>query len=98
MNNQLPKFSHSGLEPRERAEIDNLLANKAMNDDNDAYSELVNMLIRKKYSPSHELAILRKKCANIEQGDAFEEWNSYAEECKKQAKEILDERNKELDG
>ena len=92
-----PKYSRSGLSPKERADFDNMKSKEALDNDTDEYSKLVNFLIRQRYSSSHETAILRKKIAGIEQGTAFEEWNTYAEECKERAKEILDnsQNNKE---
>lgn len=52
----------------------------------DMYAELVDRLIRRKYSVSAELAILRQKdTKHIE----FYNYNLYAEDCKKEAKEIL---------
>lgn len=51
-----------------------------------AYGELVEQLIRKKYTVSAELAILRQQ--NIKYVE-FYEYNEYAEQCKKKAKEIL---------
>ena len=90
---ETPKFSHSSMTPQERAKMDNMEAQEALNADSDPYAALVNKLIRQRYSPSHECAILRKKLAGIDQGTAFEEWNAYAEECKQKAKEILDNSN-----
>jgi hypothetical protein len=46
----------------------------------------VECLIRKKYSLSEELAILRQRDEKLTE---FAEYNSYAEECKAKAKEIL---------
>lgn len=90
---ETPKFSHSSMTPQERAKMDNMEAQEALNADTDPYAALVNKLIRQRYSPSHECAILRKKLAGIDQGTAFEEWNAYAEECKQKAKEILENSN-----
>ncbi len=50
------------------------------------YGELVERLIRQKYSVSAELAILRQQ--NTKPGE-FLEYNEYAEQCKAKAKEIL---------
>lgn len=50
------------------------------------YGELVEQLIRKKYSVSAELAILRQKDTKYVE---FYEYNEYAEQCKLKAKEIL---------
>lgn len=47
------------------------------------YGQMVNELIRKKYSLSEELSILRKK---DEKPEEWAEYNAYCEECKKQAK------------
>ena len=51
-----------------------------------AYGELVEQLIRKKYSLSAELAILRQQSTKYGE---FMEYNEYAEQCKAKAKEIL---------
>lgn len=51
-----------------------------------AYGELVEQLIRKRYSLSAELAILRQQNTKYVE---FYDYNQYAEECKAKAKEIL---------
>jgi hypothetical protein len=51
-----------------------------------AYGELVEQLIRKRYSLSAELAILRQQNTKYVE---FYDYNLYAEECKAKAKEIL---------
>ena len=50
------------------------------------YGELVESLIRRKYSLSAELAILRQRDSKPEE---FSEYNAYAEQCKAEAKAIL---------
>ena len=50
------------------------------------YGELVEILIRRKYSLSAELAILRQRDSKPEE---FAEYNAYAEQCKAEAKEML---------
>ena len=50
------------------------------------YIEEMERLIRKRYSVSAELAILRQRDSKPEE---FAEYNAYAEECKKRAKEEL---------
>ena len=52
-----------------------------------SYGELVEQLIRKKYSLSAELAILRQR---DEKPDEFAAYNVYAEQCKQKVKVILD--------
>lgn len=47
------------------------------------YMEYVDRLIRRKYSVSAELAILRQRDTKPEE---FAEYNAYAEECKARAK------------
>lgn len=47
------------------------------------YSNRVIMLIRKKYSVSDELAILRQRDVKAEEFDAY---NAYVEDCKATAK------------
>lgn len=50
------------------------------------YGELVELLIRKKYTVGAELAILRQR---DEKPEEFAEYNAYAEQCKVHAKAIL---------
>lgn len=50
------------------------------------YGELVELLIRKKYSVGAELAILRQR---DEKPTEFAEYNEYAEQCKADARRIL---------
>lgn len=50
------------------------------------YAGYVERLIRDRYSVSAELAILRQRDSNPEK---FAEYDAYAEECKKRAKEAL---------
>lgn len=54
------------------------------------YGELVELLIRKKYNVSAELAILRQR---DEKPEEFAEYNAYAEQCKIEAKKILSADN-----
>lgn len=50
------------------------------------YGQRVTQLIREKYDINAELAILRQR---DDKPTEFEAYNSYAEECKKKAKEEL---------
>lgn len=50
------------------------------------YGELVENLIRQRYSLSEELAILRQRYTKLEE---FDEYNAYAEQCKAKAKSLL---------
>lgn len=50
------------------------------------YDELVNTLIRKKYSLSQELAILRQKDTKPSE---YSEYYSYCEDCKLQARQPI---------
>ena len=50
------------------------------------YIDYVDKLIRARYSVSAELAILRQRDVKPEE---FAQYNAYAEECKKRAKEEL---------
>ena len=54
------------------------------------YETMVDFLISLKYSKSEENAILRKKIANIDTSNEFDDYNAYAEECKTLAKELLE--------
>ena len=58
---------------------------------NISYNNLVNSLIRDKYSESEEFAILRK--AMTLKTDEFTEYNAYVEECKVKAKEWINQRD-----
>lgn len=51
---------------------------------------IVNGLIRRNYSLSEELAILRQRDSK---SDEFAEYNAFAEECKSLANEILEKIN-----
>lgn len=51
---------------------------------------IVNELVRRKYTLPEELALLRQRDSKA---DEFTEYNTYAEECKKLANEILDKIN-----
>lgn len=59
-----------------------------------SYEQLVNKLVREKYTDSEEFAILRK--ALTEKTNEFYIYNAYVEECKLQAKAFIEERNKAL--
>ena len=61
---------------------------------NITYEQLVNKLVRERYSDSAEFAILRKAMSNVT--DEFLIYNAYVEECKLQAKAFIEEREKEL--
>ena len=50
------------------------------------YNEVVDGLVRQKYSLSEELAILRQRDSKP---DEFEAYNTYAEECKAKAREMM---------
>lgn len=50
------------------------------------YGEMVNGLIRRKYTLPEELAILRQRDTKAEE---FEAYNQYAEQCKKEIKESI---------
>ena len=51
-----------------------------------SYGEFVEKFIRRKYTISAELAILRQR---DEKPQEFAEYNAYAEQCKAEAKKIL---------
>lgn len=52
------------------------------------YGEVVNSLIRKRYSEWDEIAIIRQRDDKPEE---WAEYNAFCEECKKRAKEIMEE-------
>ncbi|MEE0962571.1 MAG: hypothetical protein U0L54_08515 [Bacteroidales bacterium] len=56
------------------------------------YANKVDELIREKYTISDELAILRQRESKPEE---YEEYYTYAEECKERAKHILINRKEE---
>lgn len=53
------------------------------------YGETVNGLIRRKYTLSEELAILRQRDTKAEE---FEAYNAYAESCKEEARGISEKQ------
>ena len=53
------------------------------------YGEMVNGLIRKKYTLSEELAILRQRDTKAEE---FEAYNAYAESCKEEARLLIEKQ------
>lgn len=55
-----------------------------------SYEELVETYVREKYSISDEIGILRQKDDKFLE---FTEYNNYVEECKKKAKEFVEERD-----
>lgn len=59
-----------------------------------SYENLVNKLVRERYSDSEEFAILRKAISNVT--DEYLIYNSYVEECKLQAKAFIEERESAL--
>lgn len=64
--------------------------------DNSSYEDLVVKLIRTKYSLNEELAILRK--SHINTTDEYHIYNAYVEQCKLDAKQFIEQRNKALEG
>ena len=54
-----------------------------------AYGETVNGLIRRKYTLSEELAILRQRDTKAEE---FEAYNAYAESCKEEARLLIEKQ------
>ena len=54
------------------------------------YGEKVNGLIRRKYTLSEELAILRQRDTKAEE---FEVYNAYAESCKEEARLLIEKQN-----
>lgn len=56
------------------------------------YEELVNQMVRERYTESEEFAILRKAINGIT--DEYRIYNTYVEDCKAQAKAFIKERNK----
>lgn len=53
------------------------------------YGETVNGLIRRKYTLSEELAILRQRDTKAEE---FESYNAYAESCKEEARLLIEKQ------
>lgn len=53
------------------------------------YGETVNELIRRKYTLSEELAILRQRDTKAEE---FEAYNAYAESCKEEAISLIEKQ------
>lgn len=61
---------------------------------NISYEDLVNKLVKERYSDSEEFAILRKAINGVT--DEFVAYNTYVEECKTQAKAFIAERDSSL--
>lgn len=59
------------------------------------YEELVNKLVKEKYSDSEEFAILRKAISNPN-NDEYLIYNAYVEDCKVRAREFVNERESVL--
>lgn len=59
------------------------------------YNDLVNGMVREKYSDSEEFAILRKSINNPYNAE-YVEYNAYVEECKARAKAFIAERDEVL--
>lgn len=55
-----------------------------------SYNDLVNGMVREKYTESEEFAILRKSVNGISQ--EFIDYNTYVEQCKSQVKAFIAER------
>lgn len=53
------------------------------------YGETVNGLIRRKYTLSEELAILRQRDTKAEE---FKAYNAYAESCKEEARLLIEKQ------
>lgn len=60
-----------------------------------SYNDLVNGMVREKYSDSEEFAILRKSINNPYNAE-YIEYNAYVEECKVKAKAFIVERDEAL--
>lgn len=58
----------------------------AFNKQNELYPQLVEYLIRQRYTISQELAIHRQRTSKKAE---FNNYNNYCEECKIKAKELL---------
>lgn len=86
---QLPKTTIEVLETIDYQE--NYLMVTYTKYSNITYDELVNGMVREKYSESEEFAILRKAMTNLT--DEFTEYNAYVESCKIQAKEWINQRD-----
>lgn len=57
------------------------------------YENLVVGLIREKYNADDEYAILRKKLANLDENNEFDEYSQFVESCKIKAKAFIYERD-----
>lgn len=61
-----------------------------------SYEQLVNQLVKQRYSDSEEFAILRKAINGIT--DEYLIYNAYVEECKVKAKAFISERERAVNG
>ena len=60
------------------------------------YDNIVNKLVKERYSDSEEFAILRKAINGIT--DEYRIYNAYVEECKVRAKDFIVERERVVNG
>ena len=61
----------------------------------DSYNDIVNSLVKEKYSNSEEFAILRKAISNPN-NDEYLIYNAYVEDCKARGKAFIAERDSVL--
>ena len=95
---QLPKDIIKVLNVRDSGQKDGLYIKRIMYTkySDISYDDLVNGMIRDKYSESQEFAILRKAMVNVT--DEYNEYNTFAEQCKLEAKEWIAKRDSLIGG
>ena len=96
----MPKYEHTNLSVKERAEIDNMNASISKTADTDPYAARVVELIRENSTLTHEIKVLRSTInkiltyldLNIEE---FTNYNTFVENCIKEASEEVKTVNEE---
>ena len=93
VKSMLPKTMVKIINIRDMGEKDGKYLKRVMftRYSNITYDDLVNGMVRDKYSDSEEFAILRK--AMTLKTDEFTEYNAYVEQCKVEAKEWISQRD-----
>lgn len=91
-NEDYPRITRASIASSQIDQWEELAAADVPHYTNAEYAEEVDRLIREKYSVSAELAILRQQ---TEKPDEYAAYYAFAEECKIQAKENLNNRAEE---
>lgn len=91
-NEDYPRITRASIATSQIDQWEELAAADVPNYTSSEYADEVERLIRERYSVSAELAILRQQA---EKPDEYAAYYAYAEQCKAQAKENLNNRAEE---